>query len=175
MIDLTPDELIERYANFAYSIAKQYRNKGLDWEDIKQESLLGLLKAGKHFLPEKDVQFTTYATYWIKKQIIESLKNNSFIREEDYNENITKANGKSEEANLRPKESPMAPPDTEASSHNIKFTQDLPPLEKTILELSFNEKKTLKEIAQMLNLSVERVNQHKKKALRRLKQHISDS
>ncbi|MEN6445805.1 MAG: sigma-70 family RNA polymerase sigma factor [Candidatus Cloacimonas sp.] len=175
MIDLTPDELIERYANFAYSIAKQYRNKGLDWEDIKQESLLGLLKAGNHFLPEKDVQFTTYATYWIKKQIIESLKNNSFLREEDFNENIAKTDSTLEEANIRAIESPIAPPDTEASSHNIKFTQDLPPLERTILELAFNEKKTLKEIAQILNISVERVNQHKKKALRRLKQHFSNS
>ncbi|HPS59922.1 MAG TPA: sigma-70 family RNA polymerase sigma factor [Candidatus Cloacimonas sp.] len=173
MIDLTPDELIERYDNFAYSIAKLYRNKGLDWEDLKQESLLGLLKAGKHFLPEKDVQFTTYATYWIKKQIIEALKKTSSPIEEDFNENITKANGTSEAANLSTKESPFAPPDREESNLSIKFTQDLPPLEKSILELSFNEKKTLKEIAQILNISVERVNQHKKKALRRLKKHYS--
>ena len=175
MIDLSPDELIERYGNFAYSIAKQYRNKGLDWEDLKQESLLGLLKAGKHFLQEKDVQFTTYATYWIKKQIIESLKNNSSTIEEDFNENISKANDTSEAANLRLKESPIAPPDTEENNLSLNFTQYLPPLEKTILELSFNEKKTLKEIAQILNISVERVNQHKKKAFRCLKKHYPQS
>ncbi len=47
------NELITEYGNFAYGIANLYRNKGLDWEDLKQEAILGLLKAGEHYDPIK--------------------------------------------------------------------------------------------------------------------------
>lgn len=57
------DKLITQYSNFAYSVARIYRNKGLDWEDLKQESLIGLLKASQHYDPGKNVKFTTYASY----------------------------------------------------------------------------------------------------------------
>jgi RNA polymerase sigma factor (sigma-70 family) len=48
----------------------------------------------------------------------------------------------------------------------------MPSIEINILTLSFQENKTLKEIAELMSISVERVKQHKKKALRRLKKHL---
>ena len=163
------NELITEYGNFAYGIAKLYRNKGLDWEDLKQEAILGLLKAGEHYDPDKNVQFTTYATYWIKKQILAALKSNSFSYTEEIKENIGADNlpdkiTDTNSSNYEPAFVPISP-----NSIGFDFPEVMPALERTILQLSFGEGKSLKEIAHILQMSVERVTQQKRKALRRLK------
>jgi RNA polymerase sigma factor (sigma-70 family) len=43
-----------------------YRWFGLPEEDAKQIGILGLIKAARRFEPERGVQFSTYANWWVK-------------------------------------------------------------------------------------------------------------
>jgi len=68
------------YANLRYviTVAKQYQNQGLTIEDLISEGNYGLLKAAERFNYEQDeVRFLSYAVWWIKQSIIQSLHDNS--------------------------------------------------------------------------------------------------
>ncbi|MEK9726500.1 MAG: RNA polymerase sigma factor RpoD/SigA [Candidatus Margulisiibacteriota bacterium] len=57
------------------SIAKNYVNKGLPLNDLIQEGTLGLIRAAEKFEIDKEIQFSTYATWWIKQKIRRALSN----------------------------------------------------------------------------------------------------
>ncbi|KAL3915105.1 MAG: hypothetical protein SGPRY_007373 [Prymnesium sp.] len=59
------------------SIAKKYRGKGLQMEDIIQEGNMGLIRAVEKFDPDRQLKFSTYATYWIRHAIQRSLADSS--------------------------------------------------------------------------------------------------
>ena len=44
-----------------------------------QEGNLGLMKAAERFEPERELRFSTYATYWIKQRILRSISDSSRI------------------------------------------------------------------------------------------------
>ncbi len=64
------DELFNRYAGWAASVANRYRRQGSHYEDVGQAASIGLLSAIDRFDPEYGVKFTTYA----RKTIIGTLK-----------------------------------------------------------------------------------------------------
>ena len=47
------------------SMAAKFRNFGLPMNDLIQEGHVGLLEAAARFEPDRDVRFSTYATWWI--------------------------------------------------------------------------------------------------------------
>jgi len=47
-------------------IAKDFRNKGLLFDDLVAEGNIGLMTAAKKFDSERGVKFSSYAAYWIK-------------------------------------------------------------------------------------------------------------
>lgn len=67
------DKMIQSNMRLAFSIAKKYMNKGLDFEDLTQESTIGLLNALNKFDWRKGFKFSTYATFWIKEAILKAL------------------------------------------------------------------------------------------------------
>ena len=70
-------ELLEGNLRFVITIAKQYQNQGLDFPDLIAEGNLGLMKAIKNFDWNKDLRFISYAVWWVKQSILQSLNDNS--------------------------------------------------------------------------------------------------
>lgn len=70
-------ELIQGNLRFVITVAKQYQNQGLTLSDLIAEGNLGLMKAIKNFDWNKDLRFISYAVWWIKQSVIQSLNDNS--------------------------------------------------------------------------------------------------
>ncbi len=55
------------------SIAKMYRNRGLDFADLIEEGNHGLMRAVDRFEVERGYKFSTYATWWIRQAVSRAL------------------------------------------------------------------------------------------------------
>jgi len=70
-------ELLEGNLRFVITVAKQYQNQGLDMSDLIAEGNYGLMKAIKNFDWDRNLRFISYAVWWIKQSILQSLNENS--------------------------------------------------------------------------------------------------
>lgn len=75
--DLIHKELLEGNLRFVITVAKQYQNQGVDLSDLIAEGNHGLMKAIKNFDWTKKLRFISYAVWWIKQSILQSLNENS--------------------------------------------------------------------------------------------------
>jgi len=74
-------ELIHAHMRLVISIAMRFRHYGLPAADLIQEGHVGLMEAAARFEPERDVRFSTYATWWIRAAIQDYiLRNWSIVR-----------------------------------------------------------------------------------------------
>lgn len=65
--------LTESNVRLVISIAKRYQRRGLSFQDLSQEGILGLTRACEKFDPERGFRFSTYATWWIKQSIMRAI------------------------------------------------------------------------------------------------------
>lgn len=70
------ERMINSNMRLAASIAKKYANKGVDFEDLMQESTIGLMKAVDRFDWRKGFKFSTYAYWWILQSVKQYLSSN---------------------------------------------------------------------------------------------------
>lgn len=74
-------ELIKAYMRLVVSAASRFKNYGLPMSDLIQEGVVGLMQAAARFEPERDVRFSTYATWWIRSAMQDYiLRNWSVVR-----------------------------------------------------------------------------------------------
>lgn len=74
-------ELTTAYMRLVVSMAAKFRNYGLPMGDLVQEGNVGLMQAAARFEPEREVRFSTYASWWIRSAIQDYiLRNWSIVR-----------------------------------------------------------------------------------------------
>ncbi len=69
------DRLIRANLRFVISVAKQYQHNGLPLADLINEGNLGLIKAAQRFDESKGFKFISYAVWWIRQSIMQSISN----------------------------------------------------------------------------------------------------
>lgn len=70
-------KLVNSNLKFVISIAKEYQGQGLPLSDLINEGNYGLLKAATKFDHTKGFRFISYAVWWVKQSILESLNENA--------------------------------------------------------------------------------------------------
>jgi RNA polymerase primary sigma factor len=68
-LDEARNKMVEGNLRLVISVARRYRNHGLDMLDLIQEGNLGLMKAVDRFDHRKGCKFSTYAVWWIRQTI----------------------------------------------------------------------------------------------------------
>jgi RNA polymerase sigma-32 factor len=73
--------LIASHMRLVIAIAARFKNFGLPMSDLIQEGHVGLLEAAARFEPDREVRFSTYATWWIRASVQDYiLRNWSIVR-----------------------------------------------------------------------------------------------
>ena len=74
-------QLISAHVRLVIALAGRFRHYGLPMADLVQEGHVGLMEAAARFEPEREVRFSTYATWWIRASIQDYiLRNWSIVR-----------------------------------------------------------------------------------------------
>ena len=148
------NKLIEANLRFVVAIARQYQNKGLPIDDLISEGNIGLMKAARKYDGERGVRFVNYAVVFVRQQIEKALK--------------------LESAELRVENMKDVRDDNSSDvADGMEYSLDsLNERELKVVTAYFGigqERLTMAEIAEEMNLRRERVRQIRNKAIRRLK------
>lgn len=73
------DIIIEHNLRLAISFANKYKGNGIEFEDLVQDAITGLLTALDKYNDDLGVKFSSYASWWIKSRILEDIRNNGTI------------------------------------------------------------------------------------------------
>jgi RNA polymerase primary sigma factor len=75
--DAARSELIRANLRFAFSVAKQYQNRGVPLGDLVSEANAGLVRAADKYDPDVGVNFISYAVWWIRQALHSAVQRQS--------------------------------------------------------------------------------------------------
>jgi RNA polymerase primary sigma factor len=73
------EKMVKANLRFVVSVSRNYQNQGLPLSDLINEGNLGLIRAAKRFDEKKNFRFISYAVWWIRQAILQSLAEQSRI------------------------------------------------------------------------------------------------
>ena len=71
------NELVTANLKFVVSVCRNYRHYGLPMTDLINEGNLGLMRAAERFDERQNCKFISYAVWWIRQAILQSLAEKS--------------------------------------------------------------------------------------------------
>jgi RNA polymerase primary sigma factor len=73
------DEFTKSNLRLVVSVAKRYQHRGVDLADLIQEGNIGLIKAIERFDWRRGYKFSTYATWWIRKSVMQAVSDGASV------------------------------------------------------------------------------------------------
>lgn len=70
------EKLVASHLRLVVSVAYDFKNYGVPMADLIASGNMGLMQALQKFDPERGFRFSTYAMFWIKAEIYETILNN---------------------------------------------------------------------------------------------------
>lgn len=178
------NKLVEANLRFVVAIARQYQGKGLSMDDLVSEGNIGLVKAASKFDGERGLRFVNYAVVFVRQQIEKAL--NAETAEQRV-ENVRDGQTRSVDAPLGGRtnmsllsvlvdgNSPMSDERiyNSAMANAVEYAlRSLTERERQVVTAWFGieqERLTMAEIAEDMQLKRERVRQIRDRAVRRLR------
>lgn len=74
--NVAAEKLVASHLRLVVSVAYDFKNYGLPVSDLIASGNMGLMQALQKFDPERGFRFSTYAMFWIKAEIYETILNN---------------------------------------------------------------------------------------------------
>lgn len=175
--------LIEHNLRLVVYLAKKFENTNVDLEDLISVGTIGLIKAVNSFDASKQIKLATYASRCIENEILMHLRKVVKTRNDvsldeplnvDWEGNVLLL------SDVLGTESDMIYKGVEQDVEKdilIQSFNKLPPRERQIVKMRFGilgtEKRTQKEIADLMGISQSYISRLEKKVMSRLKKEIT--
>ena len=179
------EKLIEHNLRLVVYIAKKFESSNVDIDDLISVGTIGLIKAVNSMDGNKQIKLATYASRCIENEILMHLRKVVRTKSEmsldeplnvDWEGNVLLL------SDVLGTESDVTCKDVENDEEKdilIKTFKQLPPRERQIVRLRFGllgaQKKTQKEIADLLGISQSYISRLEKKVMKKLKKELMKS
>lgn len=74
------ERLIESNLGLVTAVARTYRGGTVPFADLVQEGTIGLVRAAERFDYRRQVKFSTYAVWWIRRAMLDAIAGSNVIR-----------------------------------------------------------------------------------------------
>lgn len=185
-------KLVEANLRFVVAVARQYKGRGVAMEDLVSEGNIGLMKAASKYDARKGVRFVNYAVVYVREaiekyidqqaglyQVPKDVKDEVVARQQSMPLSVDAPLGHRTNVSLLSvlvnQDAPMADERvySDAVEEAVEFALGvLDPRETKVVNAFFGigqERETMAEIAEDLDVKRERVRQIRDKAVRKLR------